>query len=88
MRRAWHVILSILLLAPGGRAQIVQIALDGAADLSPVYVTIKIPANASPSLRRRLRHNLKSCPFTNATGLLYVVSPLIRKLTHPYAAPV
>ncbi len=46
MRRAWLVILSILVLAHGGRAQTVQIALDGAADLSPVYITTRIPANA------------------------------------------
>ncbi len=46
MRRAWLVILAILLLAPGGRTQSVQLALDGAADLSPVYPTTKIPATA------------------------------------------
>jgi hypothetical protein len=46
MRPSVIVILSILLLGPAVRAQNVQIALDGAADLSPVYSTSKIPANA------------------------------------------
>ncbi len=49
MRRAWLVILAILLLAPGGRTQSVQLALDGAADLSPVYPTTKIPAKCTQS---------------------------------------
>lgn len=46
MRLSVIAILSILLLGPSVRAQNVQIALDGAADLSPVYPTSKIPANA------------------------------------------
>jgi hypothetical protein len=46
MRRLLLVILFITSLGRCVRAQNVQIALDGAADLSPVYPTSKIPANA------------------------------------------
>jgi hypothetical protein len=45
MRISLFAILSILLLGTSVRAQNVQLALDGAADLSPVYPTAKIPAN-------------------------------------------
>jgi hypothetical protein len=46
MRIPLFAILSILLLGTSVRAQNVQIALGGAADLSPVYPTARIPANA------------------------------------------
>ena len=46
MRLSLLVILASLLLCQSAHAQNVQIALDGAADLSPVYPTLKIPANA------------------------------------------
>ena len=46
MRISLFAILSILLLGTSVRAQNVQLALDGAADLSPVYPTARIPANA------------------------------------------
>jgi hypothetical protein len=37
---------AFLFFSRGAAAQNVQLALDGAADLSPVYPTTKIPANA------------------------------------------
>jgi hypothetical protein len=46
MRISLFAILSILLLGTSVRAQNVHLALDGAADLSPVYPTARIPANA------------------------------------------
>jgi hypothetical protein len=46
MRLAPLAILSVMLLGHTAYAQDIQIALDGAADLSPVYPTSKIPANA------------------------------------------
>jgi len=46
MRRLLLVMLPIMFLGRCVHAQNVQIALDGAADLSPVYPTSKIPANA------------------------------------------
>src|ERR1700694_2260798 len=46
MRLPLFAVLAILLLGPRARAQNVEIALDGAADLSPVYPTARIPANA------------------------------------------
>jgi hypothetical protein len=46
MRRLLLIILSITFLCRCALAQNVQIALDGAADLSPVYVTTRIPTNA------------------------------------------
>lgn len=46
MRRRFLVILSLMFLGQIARAQNIQIALDGAADLSPVYPISKIPANA------------------------------------------
>jgi hypothetical protein len=48
MRSSLPVVLlaAFLSFARGAAAQNVQLALDGAADLSPVYPTTKIPANA------------------------------------------
>jgi len=46
MRPALLATLFMILLGDSVHAQNVQIALDGAADLSPVYPTSKIPANA------------------------------------------
>jgi hypothetical protein len=46
MHRLLLIILSITFLCRCALAQNVQIALDGAADLSPVYVTTRIPTNA------------------------------------------
>jgi isocitrate lyase len=45
MRVSSLAILSILLLGTSVCAQNVQLALDGAADLSPVYPTARVPAN-------------------------------------------
>ena len=46
MKRLMLLPLLLLFFARGAAAQNVQLALDGAADLSPVYPTTKIPANA------------------------------------------
>lgn len=46
MRRLSLAILFVLFLGHSVHAQKVQIALDGAADLSPVYATTTLPANA------------------------------------------
>lgn len=88
MRRSLFVILSILFLGHSVRAQKVQIALDGAADLSPVYATTSLPANAGQvvllfTLPDQQRHALQTniVPITakgeftiNAVGKSQVIA--------------
>jgi hypothetical protein len=46
MRALLVAVLAVMFLGCNASAQSLQLALDGAADLSPVYPTLKIPANA------------------------------------------
>lgn len=80
MRASLVGFLAVMLLGCNANAQSLQLSLDGAADLSPVYPTLKIPANAGQfvaifTFGDQERHKIETTMMPIEAAGSYTINP-------------